>query len=83
MKTRNTLIFLLLLFSFQGLFAQDYLLIRKKGSMRRYEYRAGDTFVYKQKGMDEFFKDKITDFVDSTIVMENNIILIEQIVEVD
>lgn len=83
MKVRYTLSFLLLLFLFQGLSAQDYLLIRKKGSMRRYEYRVGDTFVYKQKGMKEFFKDRITQFVDSTIVMENNIVLIEQIIEVD
>lgn len=51
--------------------------------MRRFEYRVGDTFVYKQKGMDEFFRDKITEFVDSTIVLENNIVLIEQIIEVD
>ena len=83
MKTRSTLFFLLLLFLFQGLSAQDYLLIRKKGSTRRYEYRVGDYLVYKQKGMTEFFKDRITEFADSTIVMENNLVLIEQIVEVD
>jgi len=83
MKTRSTLFFLLLLFLFQGLSAQDYLLIRKKGSTRRYEYRVGDYLVYKQKGMTEFSKDRITEFADSTIVMENNIVLIEQLVEVD
>ncbi len=83
MKARNTLFFLLLLFAFEGLTAQDYMLLRKKGSTRRYEYRVGDTFIYKQKGMDEFFKDRITQFVDSTIVMENNLVLIEQLIEVD
>ncbi|NVK84050.1 MAG: hypothetical protein HWE21_06995 [Cytophagia bacterium] len=83
MKVRSTLFFLLLLFLFQGLSAQDYLLIRKKGSTRRYEYRAGDYLVYKQKGMSEFFTDRITEFVDSTIVLENNIVLLEQLIEVD
>ena len=83
MKVRNILFFLLLLFLFEGVSAQDYLLIRKNGSTRRYEYRVGDYFVYKQKGSKEFFKDRITEFVDSTIVMENNIILIEQVAEVD
>ena len=39
--------------------------------------------VYKQDGMTEFFRDRITEFVDSTIVMENNIVLIEQIAEID
>lgn len=83
MKIRSTLFFLLLLFLFQGLSAQDYLLVRKKGSTRRYEYRVGDYLVYKQEGRAEFFKDRITEFVDSTIVMENNIVLIEQLTEVD
>lgn len=83
MKVRSTLLFLLLLFLFQGLSAQDYLLIRKKGSTRRYEYRVGDYLVYKQKGMPEFFTDRITEFVDSTIVLENNIVLLEQLTEVD
>lgn len=83
MKIRSTLFFLLLLFVFGGLSAQDYMLIRKKGSTRRYEYRVGDYLVYKQEGNKEFFRDRITQFVDSTIVMENNIILLEQLTEVD
>ncbi len=73
----------MLLFSFSALEAQEYLLVRKKGSTRRYEYRVGDTFVYRQQGMDQFFKDVITDFVDSTIVLENNIVLISQLEEID
>ena len=83
MKTKSILFFILLLFAFTEASGQEYLLIRKKGTKRRYEYRTGDRLVYKLKNMDSFLNDRITELVDSTIVMENNIVLIEQITEVD
>lgn len=83
MKVKNFICFILLLFAFTEATAQEYLVIRKKGSKRRYEYRVGDTFVYQIKKEQPFLTDKITQLVDSTIVMENNIILIEQILQVD
>ena len=51
--------------------------------MRKYDFFAGDDFVYKMKGMDVFFKDKIADFADSTIILRNNILHLTQIEEVD
>ena len=35
------------------------------------------------KGMDTFFKDRVADFADSTIILENNILHLSQIHEVD
>lgn len=68
-----------LLFCFQAASAQAYMVLRKKGSTRRYEYRTGNYLVYKQKGESDFFTDRITDFADSTVVLENNIITLDQI----
>ena len=80
----NKLFFILgLLFCFQALSAQSYMVLRKKGSVRRYEYRPGNYLVYRQKGNEAFFKDRITQFVDSTIVLENNILRLSQIETVD
>jgi hypothetical protein len=63
--------------------AQVYLTLRKKGSTRKYQFFRGNNITYKMEGMDEFFTDRITDFADSTIILENNILLIEQLHEVD
>lgn len=80
----NKLFFILgLLFCFQALSAQSYMVLRKKGSVRRYEYRPGNYLVYKQKGNDAFFKDRISQLIDSTIVLENNIIRLNQIETID
>lgn len=80
----NKLFFILgLLFCFEALTAQSYMVLRKKGTARRYEYRAGDNFIYRQKGSDVFYDDRITEFADSTVVLENNIIRIDQIAEVN
>ena len=51
--------------------------------MRRYTYYKGNELVYKQKGYDAYFRDRIIDFADSTIVLENNIILVNQLEVVD
>ncbi len=79
MKMNKLLFILGLLFCFQSLSAQAYMVVRKKGSTRRYEYRPGDFLKYKQKGREFFYNDRITEFADSTIVLENNIIRIDQI----
>ncbi len=63
--------------------AQVYLTLRKKGSTRKYQYFRGSKITYKMKGYDQFFTDRITDFADSTIILENNIILVKQLYEVD
>ncbi|GAB5525733.1 MAG: hypothetical protein Roseis2KO_36050 [Roseivirga sp.] len=63
--------------------AQVYLTLRKKGSTRKYQYFRGSKITYKMKGYDQFFTDRITDFADSTIILENNIILVSQLHEVD
>ena len=83
MKFRPALLVFALLLAFQAVDAQTYLLMRKKGSMRRYTYFRGSELVYKMKGYDAFFTDRITDFADSTIILENNIILLEQLDVVD
>ena len=72
-----------LLISFAEAEAQTYLLLRKTGSTRRYEFFVGDEFVYKVKGQEQFYKDRITGFADSTLVLENNILLVSQVHEVD
>lgn len=61
----------------------QYLVLRKKGTKRKYEYTVGSTLVYKQKGFDVYFKDRITDFADSTIILENNLLALSQIEVVD
>lgn len=83
MKVR--LIFLLAAFSMimASADAQVYLTLRKKGSTRKYQYFKGNKITYKMQGYDQFFTDRITDFADSTIILENNIILIDQLYEVD
>ena len=83
MKFRPVLLIFALLLAFQSVDAQSYLLLRKKGSMRRYTYFKGNELVYRMKGFDQFFSDRITDFADSTIILENNIILISQLDVVD
>jgi len=83
MKFRAVLLIFALLFAFQAVDAQSYLLLRKKGSMRRYTFFKGSEMVYRMKGYDQFFTDRITDFADSTIILENNILLIEQLDVVD
>lgn len=79
MKMNKLLFMIGLLFCFQSLSAQAYMVVRKKGSARRYEYRPGDYLNYKQKGRNTFYNDRITEFADSTIVLENNILRINQI----
>lgn len=76
------LIFCLLLIS-ETAFSQTYLVVRKKGSMRKYEYFEGSKIIYKQKGQEVFFTDRITEFADSTLVLENNILHTSQIAEID
>ncbi|OEJ99653.1 hypothetical protein BFP71_08765 [Roseivirga misakiensis] len=63
--------------------AQSYMVVRKKGGSRRYEYRPGNYLVYLQKGNTQFFRDRITEFADSTIVLENNILRLNQIETID
>lgn len=79
MQLKKLFFVLGLLFCFQSLSAQAYMVLRKKGTMRRYEYRVGDYFVYKQTGRKAYLTDRITQFVDSTIVLENNIITIDEV----
>lgn len=75
--------FLLGLFLLSGSLQAQYLVLRKKGSKRKYEYNIGSKLVYKQKGYDVYFRDVITDFADSTIILENNLIVLDQIEIVD
>lgn len=82
MKIRH-LTFLLGLFIMAHTANAQYLVLRKKVSKRKYEYTVGSTLKYKQKGFEEFFTDRITDFADSTIILENNILAIDQLEIVD
>lgn len=82
MKLKWLLALLLLVMASEA-FSQTYMIVRKKGSTRKYQYFVGSEIVYKQKGREVFFTDRITEFADSTIVMENNILLISQLEELD
>ena len=83
MKTKGLLFVVFLLIGSQFASAQAYMIARKKGTMRKYEYFVGSTIVYKQKGQEVFFTDRITQFGDSTLVLENNILLTNQIAVID
>lgn len=83
MKIKGLVLVLFLLIGSQLAHAQVYMVVRKKGSMRKYEYFVGSTIVYKQKGQDVFFTDKITEFGDSTLVLKNNLLLTNQIETLD
>jgi len=83
MKVRHLFLLIALFFFYQDLSAQAYMVVRKKGTQRRYEYRAGTYLTYKQKGWDIYTTDRIVEMKDSTLVLENNLILIEQIESID
>ena len=83
MKLRHSFYVLILLFIGLDLYGQSYLVLRKQGSMRKYEFFAGDEFVYRMKGVDIFFKDRVRDFADSTIILNDNIVHISQVAEID
>ncbi len=82
MKLRYVLIVLTLVFAHEA-FSQSYLVLRKQGTMRKFEFFAGDQFIYRMKGQDIFFKDRVADFADSTIILQNNILHLSQLEEVD
>ncbi|MFT6828620.1 MAG: hypothetical protein ACI9Z3_000378 [Roseivirga sp.] len=83
MKAKWPLMLLCLALATQTAFSQTYLVVRKKGSTRKYEYFVGSQIVYKQKGYDVFFTDRISEFADSTLILADNIITISQIAEID
>ena len=83
MKIKHLFLLLGLFFIYTDLSAQAYMVVRKKGTKRRYEYRAGSYLTYKQKGWDIYTSDRIVELKDSTLVLENNLILIEQIESID
>lgn len=83
MKAKGILVLLFLLLGSQLAVSQVYMVARKKGTMRKYEYFVGSKIVYKQKGQEVYFTDRITEFGDSTLVLENNILLTSQIAELD
>lgn len=83
MKFKWAFLVLFLALASEIAFSQTYLIARKKGTTRKYEYYVGSPIVYKQKGYDVFFKDRIVEFADSTLVLEDNIILLSQIEELD
>lgn len=83
MKIRFILLFAAFTMIMASADAQVYLTVRKKGTTRKYQFFRGNQITYKMKGFDQFLTDRITDFADSTIVMENNILLVEQLHEID
>ncbi len=83
MKAKWPFLVICLLFVSEVVFSQTYLVVRKKGSMRKYEYFVGSKIVYRQKGQEVYFSDRITEFADSTLVLENNILHTSQITEID
>ncbi|KYG82091.1 hypothetical protein EV198_2705 [Roseivirga ehrenbergii] len=83
MKAKWPFLIICLLLLSEAAFSQTYLVVRKKGSMRKYEYFVGSKIVYKQKGQEVFFTDRITEFADSTLVLDNNILHTSQITEID
>lgn len=83
MKKAVFVVILLSFFFAEISIAQNYLIVRKIGSTRKFEYFAGDSFTYQQKGEPLYFTDIITELKDSLIVLENNIINISQIKAID
>lgn len=83
MKAKWPLVLLCIVLATQTAFSQTYLVVRKKGSTRKYEYFVGSQIVYKQKGFDVFFTDRISEFSDSTLILDDNILLLSQITELD
>ena len=83
MKVKHLFLVIGVFFLYQDLSAQAYMVVRKKGTKRRYEYRAGSYLTYKQKGWDIYTTDRIVELKDSTLVLENNLLLIEQIESID
>ncbi len=81
-RLRHIFVVLLIFFAHET-FSQSYLVLRKQGAKRRFEFFPGDQFIYKMKGIDTFFKDRVADFADSTIILENNILHLTQIDEID
>lgn len=82
MKSRYFLVLLTIFISSEA-FSQSYLVLRKQGTIRKYDFFAGDEFIYRMEGFENFFRDKIVDFADSTLILENNILHLTQLAEVD
>jgi len=82
MKSRYLLVLLILFFSTEA-FSQSYLVLRKQGTVRKYDFFAGDEFIYKIEGFEDFLRDKIVDFADSTLILQNNVVHLSQLLEVD
>jgi hypothetical protein len=83
MKSKWPLVLLCFALASHSAFSQTYLVARKKGSTRKFEFFVGSQITYRQKGYNTFFQDRITEFADSTVVMDNNILLLSQIEEID
>jgi len=77
------LLVLLFFFITSEVYSQSYLILRKQGTRRKYDFFAGDEFIYKMDGFENFFRDKIVDFADSTLILQNNILHLSQLSEVD
>lgn len=82
MKSRYLLV-LLFFFISSEVYSQAYLILRKQGTVRKYDFFAGDEFIYKMDGFENFFRDKIVDFADSTLILQNNVLHLSQLSEVD
>lgn len=82
MKSRYFLVLLFFFISSEA-YSQSYLILRKQGTVRKFDFFAGDEFIYKMEGFDNFFRDKIVDFADSTLILQNNVLHLSQLVEVD
>lgn len=83
MKKALLPILLVLFFLAEVSWAQNYLIVRKIGSTRKFEYYAGSSLTYLQRGEPLYFTDVITELRDSLIVLENNIINVSQIQAID
>lgn len=76
------LIFLTLFCLSSNSLAQDYLVLEKMGTKKRYEYFPNDQITFQVTGEDSFRKDEIVTLTDSSIVFSTGVVLLKEIYRV-
>ena len=73
---------MILFCSFSICLAQDYLVLEKMGTKKRYEYFPNDQITFQVTGEDSFRKDEIVTLTDSSIVFSTGVVLLKEIYRV-
>jgi hypothetical protein len=63
-------------------YAQDYLVLEKMGTKKRYEYFPNDKITIQVTGEDSFRKEEIVNLTDSSIVFASGVVLLKNIYRV-